>query len=125
MSHFTTVAVQISDLDELKSCLKEMGYTITDAKTVKGYMGTQPAQLVIQSTAGGYPIGFTKNSDGNFEVIADWWGVKGTTEREFTSKLKGTYAERKINKFATKNRYTVKKDVINQETVIELVRRIY
>jgi len=126
MSHFTTVAVQITNIEDLKTCLKEMGYIILDVKVVRGYGNSkQVVDLAIKPTADSYPIGFRKLPTGEFEVVADWWGVHSIKEKEFMGKLKSTFAEEKISKFAQRNRYTVKRSTVNQETVLELVRRTY
>jgi hypothetical protein len=124
MSHFTTVTLLIFDLEELKICLRELGYTVIPDTTIRGYGNSNQTVDLAVSTSG-YPMGFRKNFTGEYEVIADWWGVKGTNEKEFTTKLKTIYAERKVIKFANKNKYIVNKNTSNEGTRIELVRRIY
>ena len=124
MSHFTTVTLLISDLEELKICLRELGYTIIPDTTIRGY-GNSKQTVDLAVSTDGYPIGFRKNFTGEYEVIADWWGVKGTNEKEFTTKLKTIYAERKVVKFANKKKYIINKSEIKEGTRIELVRRSY
>jgi len=125
MSHFTTVSVQIKDGVALRKCLEKMGYPILDMKTVRGYNGIQESvDFAIKPSENSYLIGFRKNAAGEYDVVADWWGVR-VKEKEFMSKLKATFAEEKITQFAKKNRYTLKKSIEGTGTVIELVKRSY
>jgi hypothetical protein len=124
MSHFTAVTLLIFDLEELKTCLRELGYTIIPDTTIRGY-GNSKQTVDLAVSTDGYPIGFRKNFTGEYEVIADWWGVKVTNEKEFTTKLKTIYVERKVIKYANKKKYIINKTTDNNSTRIELVRRLY
>jgi hypothetical protein len=74
MSHFTTIAVQITQGDRLYETLCDLGYTVLCNAQVRGYAGDRaPAEYVIRR-ANGYDLGFRQQGD-RYELIADFWGV--------------------------------------------------
>jgi hypothetical protein len=126
MSHFTEVKLQMKDVKVFRTCLEKMGYTITAEKTIRGYGSTkQSVDLAIKISDNSYPIGLRRGTDNNFEVVADWWGVKGTNEKEFVNSLRKMYTEEQTQVFARGNRFTVNKTVEGKKTRLELVRRTY
>lgn len=40
MSHFVDVKTTISSTEDIRACLTDLGYTIVETKTVRGYGGT-------------------------------------------------------------------------------------
>jgi len=42
-------------------------------------------------TKGGSDIGF-RRTDSGYEVVADWWGVRGLEQKEFLRQLNHRYA---------------------------------
>jgi Protein of unknown function (DUF1257) len=86
MSHFSRIATKIRDRQTLVRCLEEMGYEVREAGTIQGYHGREQVDLFIQ-TGRGYAIGFRKNEQGTFEIVADWWGVKGADKGRFIEDL--------------------------------------
>jgi hypothetical protein len=74
MSHFTTIAVQITDGERLYETLCDLGYAVLKNTQVRGYAGDQtPAEFVIRRS-NGYDLGFRQQGD-RYELIADLWGV--------------------------------------------------
>lgn len=128
MSHFADVKTQIQSTEDIRACLKESGYTIVETKSVKGYGGTtQVVEFAVQTAQGGYLIGLRKAADGNYEVVADWWGVNGVSEKGFLSQLVTSYAERKTRAYAKRKGYRVVKEKAEAGvyTQLLLVKRTY
>lgn len=128
MSHMTQVRTQIKSTVDIRACLEELGYTIVETNSVRGYGGTTVVvEFAVATQQGGYQIGLRKGDDGNYEVIADWWGVRGASEREFLSQLVTSYAERKIRAHAKRKGYRVVKEKAEAgvHTQLLLVRRLY
>ena len=124
MSHFTNVRVQIKSAKDIIECLTEMGYQVINVKTVKGYGNTK--QLVdFAVKTQGYDIGFRRNEEGVFEILADWWGVKGVTEKEFVSSLCVAYAEKKVKRFAQRRGFRVTDETTELGKQFLLVKRSY
>ena len=124
MSHFTNVQVQIKSANDIMECLTELGYQIINAKTVTGYGKTKEMVDFAVKTEG-YSIGFRRNNEGVFEIVADWWGVKGVTEKEFVSKLCVAYAEKKVRKFARRKGFRLVEESAESGKQFLLVRRSY
>ncbi|WP_425059579.1 hypothetical protein SCACP_01700 [Sporomusa carbonis] len=92
MSHFTEVATKIANKELLVACLKELGYTVEEKTTIKGYRGQEtPVDIAVRMRQG-YDIGFTLGPDGTYSFVADWFGVQGTNQQEFTAKVQQQYA---------------------------------
>ena len=77
MSHFTKVQTKITDFDCLKQALEDLQYTCQEGEVrVRGWRGQWSEADLVVDTGGPYNIGFRKASQGNYEVVADWWGVE-------------------------------------------------
>lgn len=128
MSHMTNVRTQIKSTADIRACLEELGYTIVETNSVRGYGGTKAVvEFAVVTQQGGYQIGLRRGDDGNYEVITDWWGVRGVSEREFLSQLVTSYAERKVRAHAKRKGYRVVREKADEgvHTQLLLVRRSY
>lgn len=92
MSHFTQVATKISNKELLLNCLKELGYEVEENVSIRGYRGQEtPVDIAVRMRQG-YDIGFTLGADGTYSFVADWFGVQGVNEQQFTTKVQQQYA---------------------------------
>lgn len=113
MSHFTQVQTRIQDLVLLEEALKQLNYEFETGEELimNGYQKeTQTAQLVIH-TGGNYDIGLQRQADNSYAIVADWWGVKRSSDihkDEFINKLNQVYAH-----------LVVKRQIIDQGLIIE------
>jgi hypothetical protein len=124
MSHFTNVQVQIRSAKDIMECLTEMGYQVINAKTVTGY-GKVKEMVDFAVKTEGYDIGFRRNHEGVFEIVADWWGVKGVTDIEFISNLCVAYAEKKVKRFAQRKGFRIIEEEAQSGKQFLLVKRSY
>lgn len=92
MSHFTQVATKINNKEMLLACLKELGYEVEEKTFIKGYRGQETAADIAVRMKQGYDIGFVLGADGTYSFVTDWFGVQGTSEQEFTTKVQRQYA---------------------------------
>jgi hypothetical protein len=92
MSHFSRIKTQMIEKEYLLKALEDLGYSYEEGNvTVSGFQGEQtPVDIRIPMNIG-YDIGFRKVRD-RYEVIADWWGVTGLNQKEFTNTLMQRYA---------------------------------
>jgi len=90
-------------------CLTNLGYVIRNDEVVQGYRGVENADFAVQ-TRSGYGIGFRKNARGAYDIIADWWGVKGTRERNLLAQIQNEVG--RIQKEYTEK--TVMEEVANE-----------
>ncbi len=86
MSHFSKIKTKIKSREILIRCLQEMGYTIQTGGYLKGYSGQRTVDLAIQLEKG-YGVGFALNTDGSYDIVADWWGVKGSRKNRIIRDL--------------------------------------
>lgn len=92
MSHFTEVATKITNKELLLVSLKQLGYDVEEKASIKGYRGQQsPVDIAVRMKQG-YDVGFVLGADGTYSFIADWFGVQGISEQQFTDKVKQQYA---------------------------------
>ncbi|WP_094603081.1 hypothetical protein SPSIL_001090 [Sporomusa silvacetica DSM 10669] len=92
MSHFTQVTTKITNKEMLIACLKELGYDVEEKTGIKGYRGQEtPVDIAVRMKQG-YDIGFVLGTDGTYSFVADWFGVQGVNEQQFTTKVQQQYA---------------------------------
>jgi len=80
MSHFTTIKTQIKDIDSLRSALQEMGLSLLQKTTARGYYENNVKGDYVIRLKGPYDIAVNKQKDGTFELTCDWWA--GHVEKE-------------------------------------------
>ena len=103
MSHFTKCDLKITNLVALKRALADLGHTFTEAQNeqqvvVRGWKGAK-MNAEISIDMGKYDIGVVKNTDGTYEMVADWWGIettRGTQESEFVEEVNQRYAYQRV-----------------------------
>lgn len=124
MSHFTNVQTQIKSKADLIATLENLGYKIIETTSVKGYSGDMHVDFAVETPQGGYQIGLRLNK-GTYEIVADWWGVRGIKEKKFRSDLLVAYAERKVRAFAKRKKLRVIEEKAQEGRQLQLVKRSY
>jgi hypothetical protein len=97
VSHVTRLKTKIQDGQALLRCLAAMGYQIAKGRTIRTYGGTQAVDIAVRMPEG-YEVGFSRNAEGTYDIVADWWGVRGTTQEDFAGRLQREFdqVERRI-----------------------------
>ncbi len=94
MSHFSRLKTQIVEKEFLLQALQDMGYTVEEGELeVQGFGGKAKQVEVRAMKPHSYDIGFHKKGD-HYEIVADWWGVTGTNQKDFRDRLMQRYAYR-------------------------------
>lgn len=75
MSHFTTLRSKLNDVEILKDSLRNLGFVVQTDVTVRGSDRQRVRADVVAVLEGGYDLGWSRNMDGSFDLIADLWGV--------------------------------------------------
>jgi hypothetical protein len=93
MSHFTTIKTQLVDGDLIAVALADLKIGFDRGTTkIRGFLGQKTeAEFRIPTEARGYDIGI-RSAGRTYELIADWWGVRGYDEREFAGRLTRAYS---------------------------------
>lgn len=84
MSHFTEMKTSIRDIEALQKAVDAMGLELIKDGTARGYSNnTLKADYVIR-LKGPYDIALSKQEDGTYDLIADWFN--GHVEKEVGKK---------------------------------------
>jgi hypothetical protein len=96
MSHFSTLRTKITDAAILQNSLSDLGITTKTNADVRGYNGQQVRADLVAVLDGEYDLGWSANSDGTFDLIADLWGVaKKHNQTELINSINQKYAVNK------------------------------
>jgi hypothetical protein len=92
MSHFTRIKTRMVERAHLLAALRDLGYTPQEGEVqARGFAGGRAQVEIKIPTRGGYDIGFRPTAEG-YEVVADWWGVRGVKQKTFVEQLTQRYA---------------------------------
>ena len=96
MSHFSTLRTKIVDAEILKQSLQDLGLTVSTEDNVRGYNGQQVRADIVARLEGDYDLGWSRNQDGSFDLVADLWGVaKKHNQTELINSINQKYAVNK------------------------------
>jgi hypothetical protein len=73
--HFSTLRTKIKDLQLLILTLEQLGLTVALDTYIRGGGRQQVKAEVVAVLKGDCDIGWSRNPDGSFDLIADLWGV--------------------------------------------------
>jgi hypothetical protein len=112
MSHFTTVK-------------KELGYHQVQVGQFqcRGYQGNQTTVDILIELQGGYDIGFV-NRNSSFEMIADWYGIKGITEIDLSQKLNQKYSILSTKQELKNKGFSLKEKTLSNGTIRLIARKL-
>lgn len=129
MSHFSRVKTEFRNRDALLSCLAGMGLSVEEDATIRGYRGLQNVDLAARSRNGS-EIGFIRNSDGSYDMVADWWTKKGQGEeelarelQEMAGKVQQEYARRVVLEQTRSEGFSVMEEIQEQDGSIRIIVR--
>jgi hypothetical protein len=92
MSHFSRIHTQMTDKKYLLQALKDLGFPYEEGQQQVQGFGNQKSPVEIRVPLKfSYDIGFRKNGNA-YELVADWFGVRGINQKDFTAKLNQRYA---------------------------------
>ncbi len=106
-----------------------MGLEIETDTTIKGHHGQHNVEIAVKK-ARGYGIGFVKNSDGTYDMIADWWGVTGIGQKKIAQELRQQaeaiqqeYAKKLVLEQAARDGFDVVSETADADGTIRIVVR--
>ncbi len=123
MSHFSRIKTQIVEKAFLLKALEDLGFEVEEGELeVKGFGKQKMAVEIIASQRFSYPIGFRKNKD-SYEIIADWYGVRGAKRQEFRNQLMQRYAYHAARSKLEARGFTLVSEAVEEKGQIRLVLR--
>ena len=92
MSHFSRIQTQIVDKPLLLRAITDLGFQFEQGSLqVEGFLGQKAQVQILLRLKNSYSIGLRENA-GNFEIVADWAGVRGLNQTDFVQRLTQRYA---------------------------------
>ncbi len=96
MSHFSTLRTKLTDAEILKATLRDLGICVKTDATVRGAGCQRVRADIVAILEGEYDMGWSRNADGSFDLIADLWGVaKKHNQAELITSINQKYAVNK------------------------------
>ena len=122
MSHFVKIRTQIREREHLVQGLRDLHYQFQEGQNivVRGFAGNRETADVVVNTGSKYDIGFRQQA-GEFEMVADWWGVQNYTQirqQTFLAQVSQRYAYNLVKEQA-REQYLV----VEEEQELEKRRR--
>ena len=122
MSHFTRVRTQIVEKEYLMQALEDLGYAYEEGDVkIRGF-GLQRQQVDIKVKTRGYDVGFRK-AGASYEIVADWWGVQGTSRKKFVQQVTQRYAYHAARAKLEERGFTLASEDVQEDGRIHLVLR--
>jgi hypothetical protein len=86
----------VTDAEILKQSLADLGIATKTEADVRGYNGQRVRADLVAVLDGEYDLGWSRNVDGSFDLIADLWGVaKKHNQTELINSINQKYAVNK------------------------------
>jgi len=93
MSHFHTLRTKLTDAEILKASLQDLGIHVKENASVRGANGQKIHADIVAPLAGDYDIGWSRNANGSFDLVADLWAVaKQHNQAELMNAINQKYA---------------------------------
>ena len=97
--YFSTLITKITDPEILVKSLQDLGIIVKREANVRGYNGQRVRVDIVAVLEGDYDLGWSRNTDGSFDLIADLWGVaKKHSQTELINSINAKYAVNKTLK---------------------------
>ncbi|MEI7997358.1 MAG: DUF1257 domain-containing protein [Methylococcaceae bacterium] len=126
MSHFTRVQTVIRDQILLTETLKQLHYRyqIGERLPIRGYQSNNEYGQVVIDTGSRYDIGYQRQTDDSYAVLADWWGVEGNSairQNAFLAEINRTYAHLTVKAQVLEQGYIIEEEKVLANGEIELL----
>lgn len=123
MSHISRIKTKITNIEYLKQALNDLGYSYKVEKTdITGFGNRKVCVDLVVEMPMSYPIGF-RNKNGGFEIVADWWGVRGVSKDSFISRLYQRYAYQAARGVLKEQGFELASEEVHTDGSIQLILR--
>lgn len=124
MSHFTRIKTKLVVKKHLLQALRDLGHQPQEGKVaISGYQGQKTSvEIMIPTKNKGYDIGF-KQTDGVYELVADWYGIKDIKSESFINTLQQRYSYHAVVNSMTEKGFEVVEEENTEDKTIHLTVR--
>jgi hypothetical protein len=93
MSHFTRIKTRMVIKEFITQALDDLGYTWEQGNLqIRGFLGERTGvEIKVRTPAKGSEIGLRQSGD-SYEIVAEWYGMRGVRKDEFQQQLTQRYA---------------------------------
>jgi hypothetical protein len=92
LSHITRIKTKIVEKQFLLRALEDLGYQYEEGDlTISGFGANKTKADIRIKLRLSNDIGFRHTPQG-YEIVADWWGVRGASQKDFTAHIMQRYA---------------------------------
>lgn len=92
MSHFSRINTKMDEKKYVLMALKDLGFNYEEGEQeVRGFGGQKTPVDIRVPLKFSYDLGLRKKGN-TYEIVADWFGVRGINQKDFTQKLMQRYA---------------------------------
>jgi hypothetical protein len=123
MSHFSRIRTQIIDRQYLLQALDDLGFRYEEGKLkVGGFLGQKAEVEIVVRLPLSNDIGL-RLSGGIYEIVADWAGVKGLSQKDFIERITQRYAYHAAKGQLEEQGFTLVEETVQNTGQIRLVLR--
>lgn len=98
-AHFSTLRTKLSHFETLIDSLLDLGISIKTNAEVRGRNGLRVNADLVAVLLGECDLGFSRNSDGSFDLIADLWGIsKNHNQTELINSIFDKYTANQLKR---------------------------
>jgi len=124
MSHISIIKTQMVDKPLVLQALTDLGLRFEQGKfEIEGSSGKRTKINIKIISRYGNDIGLRKTK-GSFEIVADWWGVLGTSEKDFTDRLNQRYAYLAVKSKLEEQGFSLASEERNSGKIHLVLRRV-
>jgi hypothetical protein len=123
MSHFSRIQTKMVEKDFLLQALTDLGFQYQEGdQQVMGF-GGQKTQVDIRIPLSmSYDIGLRRTGNG-YDIVADWIGVRGFKQEEFTQRLMQRYGYRATRAKLEEQGFDMVEEEVEETGQIRIVLR--
>lgn len=124
MSHFSRIRTQMVVKDYIFRALADLGFSYEEGEDleVRGFGGQKMKVEIKVPLKLSYDLGLRRQGD-NYEIVADWFGVRGVKQKEFTQQLNQRYAYHAARAKLEKQGFNLVEEKVEETGQIRLTLR--
>jgi hypothetical protein len=123
MSHFSRIQTQMVDKKFILQALTDLGFKFQEGEQQVMGFGGQKTQVDIRIPLSmSYDIGLRRKGTG-YEIVADWIGVRGFKQEEFTQRLLQRYGYRAARAKLEEQGFDMVEEEVEETGQIRIVLR--
>lgn len=124
MSHFTRIKTLLTEIDILQTALEEtLKWEVARDTSVRGYRGNkEKAEIVAVNPESNYDIGFSRDEEGCFALIADFYGLGNLPydEEGLTGVISQNYALEVVRQESERMGFSMGDVTVNEDGSLQL-----